>query len=184
MIDWYYLFVLVIALVAIGSTPFDRAASRIVLAATLASWALVDLVTVHLYGAWKLCVPGMIETLTILSLLRWAQKPSRYYQSACLVVAWLAHVLCFVDLGLGTDIVYTRYEAILACVAVAQIAFFHDTYLHQIRRMGRWWSQRGGDCAVVVCSPSLSSPVLHRPSNSVSYTISPCTTTCTKTWTF
>jgi hypothetical protein len=162
VIDPYHLFVLLIALLWLGSTDSDRNALRIVMLATLTSWLLVDLGTSRLTGAWKLSVPGAVETLTILALLRWGGR-SGCYQVGCLVIAWLAHVLCFSDVMLGTDTVYSRYEAILYGVSLAQIALFHDTYLHQFRRMGHWWSQRGGDSPLVVHAPSLSSPVLHHP---------------------
>lgn len=162
MLDWYHLFTLAILLLWAGSTPTDRNALRIVLLATLTSWLLVDFGTSRLTGAWKLCVPGAVETVTILALLRWGGRTG-CYQVGCLVIAWLAHVLCFADIMRQTDVVYSQYEAILAGVAAAQIALFHETYLHHIRRLGHWWSFRRGDSDGAVCAPSFSSPVLHRP---------------------
>ena len=160
----YHLFLGALVLVLIGASPTDKPAVRIVLAASLVSWLTVEVVTSRLTGAWKLSVPGAVETLTILCLLKWGGKNGGY-QVACLIVAWLAHVLCFADLKLGTDMVYSNYEAILTGASIAQLVLFHDTYLHQIRRLGQWWSQRGGDSVGAVRGPSLSSPVLHRPGN-------------------
>jgi hypothetical protein len=169
---WYLLIVASVALLWLGSTPHDRIALRIVMLATLTSWLLVDFGTSRLTGAWKLSVPGAVETVTILALLHWGGR-SGCYQAGCLVIAWLAHVLCFVDVTAGTDMVYSRYEAILAGVSIAQIALFHETYLHHFRRLGHWWSSSGGDSPVVVHTPSLSSPVLHHPRHQGAQTTTP-----------
>ena len=172
MLDWYHWFALLLGALLVASVPRDRNAIRIVMLATLTSWLLVDLGTSRLTGAWKLCVPGAVETLTILALLRWGGRTG-CIQSGPLVVAWLAHVLCFVDLTAGTDIVYSRYEFILGSVSLTQLALFHETYLHHFRRLGHWWSQRGADSDGAVPAPSLSAPVLHRPGNPGVQTTSP-----------
>lgn len=175
MLAWYHLFAVAVGLLWAGATKADRNALMIVMIATVTSWLLVDFGTSRFTGAWKLSVPGSVETVTILCLLRWAGRTG-FYQASCLVVAWLAHVLCFADLRLGTDMVYSRYELILFGVSIAQIALFHDTYLHHIRRLGHWWSFSGGDRAVVVHTPSLSSPVLRHPRHQGTQPPSPCPT--------
>jgi hypothetical protein len=158
--DLYHLFLGALVLVLIGSSPTDKPAVRIVLAASLVSWLTVEVVTSRLTGAWKLSVPGAVETLTILCLLRWGGKNGGY-QVGCLIIAWFAHVLCFADLKLGTDMVYSNYESILTGASIAQLLLFHDTYLHHFRRLGQWWSNRGGDSSLAVRGPRLSSPVLN-----------------------
>jgi hypothetical protein len=138
-IGWYLLFPLAIAFLWITATNRDRPAARVVLIATLGSILIVANVTHHIAGAWKLVIPGGIETLTILCLLRWARNRTGYVQAGCLVVAWFAHLLCYLDVTIATDIVYSRYETILAIVAFAQIAAFHDTIAHNLRGLVEGW---------------------------------------------
>lgn len=138
MISWYQAFTLAVALIWLLATERDRAAARIVLIATVGSSVLVHCVTHYIVGAWKLVFPGALETLTILSLFQWARNRTGYTQVACLVVAWLAHVICYIDIKCGTDLVYSRYETILAAVAVAQLAAFHDTVRHIVGGMVAW----------------------------------------------
>lgn len=125
--DWYASFLVVVFLLWLASTPRDRNALRIILIASLASEVLVELVTVHINAAWKLAIPGAVETLTILALLQWARNRTGYRQALLLTIAWLAHALCYLDIALGTDAVYSRYEAIIQLVAVAQILACYDT---------------------------------------------------------
>ena len=132
-----------IALVWIFSTERDRAASRIVLIASLASFALVELVTHRITGAWKLVIPGAEETLTIYALYRWAHNRTGFLQSACLVIAWAAHVICYVDVKLGTDLIYSHYRSTLALVGLAQILCFYDTFATQLIRAATWLNSLG-----------------------------------------
>lgn len=133
ILGWYVLFPLAVMFLWIVSTERDRMAARIVLIATLAGSLIVPTLSHQVTGAWKLVVPAMGETLTILCLLRWAPNRTGYAQAACLSVAWIAHFLCYVDIRCNTDVVYSRYETILAVVAIAQIAAFYDTIGHCLR---------------------------------------------------
>lgn len=178
MLDWYHLFLAAVFLLWLGATDADRNALRIVLAATISSLLLVDFVTSQISGAWKLVIPGALETGTVVALIRWTPNRSGYQQTACVMVAWLAHVLCFADIQLRTDIVYSHYEAVLGVVAMAQIAFFHDTYLHHLRRLGRWWGSNTHPGAVP--ASGFASVVSHHPGHSRLSPIPPCTTRCTK----
>ncbi len=125
--DWYQTFILVILFLWLVSTPRDRDALRVVLIASLFSEVIVDFITHNIHGAWKLAIPGAVEVLTIVSLLTWAKGPTGFAQAYLLLIAWLAHVLCYLDVAMKTDLVYSRYETIIQLVAVAQIIAFHDT---------------------------------------------------------
>jgi hypothetical protein len=133
VIDLYECWTLAVLVLWAASSSRDRNALRIVLIASLASEVIVEGVTRNIHGAWKLAIPGAVETLTILSLLQWANNRTGLLQIACLFVAWLAHAFCYLDLALKTDIVYSRYETIIALVAIAQILVCYDT----LARCGR-----------------------------------------------
>ena len=138
MIGWYQLFFLAVLVLWLFASPRDRMALRIVLGATIAAELLKYGVTIHIAGAWKLAIPATLETATILCLLHWTPNRTGHAQAACLLVAWAAHVGCYVDLVLGTNLVYDRYEMIIGLVAAGQIAFFHDTISHNLRRLVIW----------------------------------------------
>jgi len=124
---WYpYWFVCVLVLWGVSS-PRDRNALRIILLATVGSFLLTEGATRQIHGAWKLIFPATVETLTILALLRWSKNRTGYMQAGLLVIAWGAHVLCYLDLVRNTDWVYDNYNQILGCVALGQIAACHDT---------------------------------------------------------
>lgn len=157
---WYTLFALMVLLLWLFATAQDRRAALIVLCATLASWLLTDLVTAHFTGAWKLVVPGCVEVATAFALLRWAPTRSGYQQVACVSVAWLAHLLCFTDIHLGTNMVYDNYEGVLMFVAALQVVLFYDTYLHHLRQFGHWWNELGADRAGAIRGTGFVAPVL------------------------
>lgn len=127
MTDWYIWFLLCVLILWALSVPRDRYALRIILIASLASEILV-MFTRQIHAPWKMAVPGMVETLTILALLQWAKNRTGHLNIGLLSVAWVAHVFCYLDVWLRTDIVYSRYEAILFLVAVAQLCTFHATF--------------------------------------------------------
>lgn len=147
--NWYPCFTFVVLLLWLFSSPRDRIALRIVLIATIGSFVLTEGVTRHITAPWKLLFPGAVETATILCLLRWARNRTGLMQAGCLVVAWFAHIFCYFDVILGTDLVYSSYETVLGAVAVAQLVAFHDTISHNLRRLGRWLDtlrlRRAGD---------------------------------------
>jgi hypothetical protein len=124
---WYEIFLACVLVLWALSTPRDRNALRIVLIASLFSEGVVELVTHQITGAWKLAIPGAVETLTIVALFQWARNRTGYLQISLLSVAWLAHLLCYFDVLFKTDLVYSRYEAIIQTVAVGQLAACHDT---------------------------------------------------------
>lgn len=125
--DWYASFLFCVFLLWIASAPRDRNALRIILIASLVSEVLVELVTKQIIAPWKLAIPGAIETLTIMAMLQWARNRTGYMQAALLCIAWLAHAGCYLDLLLKTDMTYSRYEAIIQLVAVAQILACYET---------------------------------------------------------
>lgn len=106
----------------------------------------MDCITNRILGAWKLVIPGALEILTILALLKWARNRTGITQAGLLVIAWLAHVLCYWDCILKTDIVYSRYEAILFWVAVGQLATCYDTMRFNISRLHSAATSCWSDC--------------------------------------
>lgn len=148
MLDWYSGFLLCVLVLWAFASPRDKNALRIVLIATLFSEVLVDAVTSHFSGAWKLIIPGAVETCTILALLKWAKNRTGIMQAACLVVAWFAHFLCYTDIVFQTDVVYSRYEVILFWVSLAQLAAFHDTLHYNLGRIRDYLVAAWADCAV------------------------------------
>lgn len=161
---WYYAFLAAVFLLWLGSVESERNALRVVLVASVASFLLVTLVTSRFVGAYKLAVPATVETATIVALLRWSPPRTAFKQVACVLVAWLSHVLCFVDIQLGTDIIYDRYEEALFLVAMAQLAFFHETYTHHFRRLGSWWGAIGRPDPVRTAGHAVVVPRSPRPS--------------------
>lgn len=128
------------------STRRDRAALWIVTISNLVGWLLVIFVTRQIHAPWKLAIPAAGETLTILALVTIGQNRSAYFQAVLLLIAWLAHVLCYVDCQTGSSLVYDHYEQILAGVALAQLLGFHDSALNACRVIQRWvhlWATGG-----------------------------------------
>lgn len=161
--DLYEWFIVAILVLWMFSAPQDRNALRIVLIASLFSETIVGVVTRQIHGAWKLAIPGAVEILTIMALLQWGRNRTAYIQAALLIVAWLAHVFCYLDIKLGSDFVYSRYEGIIYAVALGQILACHDTIAHCFRSVRNWlWSVgRGG-----VRFGSRRAALLHPPSGS------------------
>lgn len=153
--NWYDYFILAVILLRWGATPRDKNALSIVLVASFVSTLLVTFVTHQITGAWKLVIPGLMEVLTIAAMLKWSRNRTGYLNSGCLVIAWLAHVLCYVDLWTGADIIYSRYEGVIQAVALAQLACFHDTLLFNARRAYRFASDLGTNRARRVPAGSL-----------------------------
>jgi hypothetical protein len=132
---WYHAFIVCVFLLWLASTSRDRNALRIVLIASLVSEVVVELVTHQIHGAWKLAIPGALETLTILAMLHWARNRTGYLQASLLIVAWLAHLICYVDIIARTDWIYSRYEIIIQMVAVGQLAACYDTLIFHAGRL-------------------------------------------------
>lgn len=135
MIDWYHVFIAAVFILWAISTPRDKNALRIVLIASLVSEVMVDEITQNIAGAWKLIMPGALEIGTILALLKWARNRTGYLQAGLLVIAWVAHLLCYVDFTLKTDLVYSRYEDIIFWVSVGQLATCYDTMHFNLSRI-------------------------------------------------
>ena len=138
MLTWYHGFIVGVVLLRCGATPRDRNALTVVLSATIASWLLVTFVTHGITASWKLVIPGAVETVTIWALLRWSRGRTGWAQVALVAVAWMTHLLCYIDLQAGTNMVYDNYETILGAVSALQLAACYDTILHHLRRLGRW----------------------------------------------
>lgn len=145
--NWYPYFLGSVFLLWVFSSPRDKSALRIILVATIGSYLLTELVTRPITGTWKLVIPGAVELATIAAILRWSRNLTGYLQVGLLVVAWFAHLFCYVDLVLGSDLVYSNYELILEGVAIGQLAACHDTLSHNWCALRRWadsvWVRRG-----------------------------------------
>ena len=154
--DWYFLFIILIFILWMFSTPMDRYSLRIILISSITSEFVVDFISNRITSAWKLIIPGALEVGTILALLHWAKNRTGYTQSALLVVAWLAHTVCYWDIFFETDVVYSHYEAILFWVAVGQLATCYDTMLTNLGRIWDSAASAWADCLVVVHHPGRS----------------------------
>ncbi len=133
--NWYFYFVASVLLLWGFSSPRDRNALRIILLATLASLLITEGVTRQITGSWKLVVPATVEALTIIALLRFSKNLTGYLQAGLLGIAWATHVLCYIDLRAGTNLVYDDYERILGVLAMGQILACHDTFAHIASRV-------------------------------------------------
>ncbi len=158
MTDWYSYFLLCVLILWALSSPRDRNALRIVLIASLASEVIVDFITHQIHAPWKLVIPGLLETLTILALLKWARNRTGYLNVGCLCIAWLAHLLCYLDVWLKTNMVYSRYEGIIMVVAIGQLLACHDTIISTSERAytwasGLWRVPSASRCAAVSSNP-------------------------------
>lgn len=147
---WYYCFVAMIALIAWHSTECDRRAAVIVAAATAAGIWAYGILSGFESASWKLAVYAGIEAATFIALVVCGGR-SCYWQASSVFVAWVAHLLCWVDIHAGTSVIYGTYENALALVALAQIAGFHDTLLQMPHAMRDAFTDavgRIGRCAV------------------------------------
>lgn len=136
---WYHGFILAVIALRFVATPRDRNALSVVLVASFVSILLVHFVTHEITAPWKLAIPGAIETLTIVAMLKWSANRTGFWQVAYLVIAWLAHVLCYVDVVFNTDLVYSNYETIIKFVAIGQIIAFHETITHSAGTCRTWF---------------------------------------------
>lgn len=155
MLNWYQLFILAVIVLRLVASPRDRNALSIVLVASFVSTLLVHFVTHEITGAWKLTVPAAIETATIAALLAWSRNLTGILNSGCLLVAWGAHVLCYTDICLGTNVIYDDYETVIQAVALGQLAAFHDTLQFNAARLHSLWLRRGRGVSLAGVRPAL-----------------------------
>jgi hypothetical protein len=153
VIEPYAVFLALTVLLWALSTSRDRNALRVVLIASLASEVIVDEITRQIQAPWKLIIPGFVEILTILALLRWARNRTGYLMASLLCVAWASHWMCYADIMNHTNLVYSRYEAILYAVSAGQLATCYDTIIHTLRR-----AVRAGLGLVSFCFDSVRTP--------------------------
>lgn len=171
MLDGYILFIVGVVLLRCGATPRDRNALTVVLSATIASWLLVTLITQGITGSWKLAIPATLEILTILALLKWARNRTGWMQAGLLAVAWYVHLLDYIDIQIGTNMIYDNYGRALGMVSALQLAACHDTYLHHFRRFAVWCSP-GSDRPVRAGGAAAS--VFHHSHHASDQSLLPC----------
>ena len=133
-------------LLRLCATPRDRNALTILLVVGVVSTSVVHLVICHIQASWTLIVPAANETLTMLAMLTWANPKTALNQAFLLLVAWWAHVQCYIDIQNETNVIYDNYETLLALVAIGQLLACHDTIFSIGRRVSQWFSilVRGG----------------------------------------
>jgi len=141
-VDPYLIFLFTAFALWLIASPRDKVALYIVLWATLLSYFITEGVTRQIAGAWKLVIPGAVELATIAALLTWSRNRTGYMQVGLLVVAWGAHLLCYLDLVLNTDMVYSRYETILWGVSIGQLLAFYDTPIYHWHAYVQWRRDR------------------------------------------
>lgn len=161
-IHWYTAWTFCVFALWLASTPKDRVSLRIILIASIVSWVLVDFVTRPIPGAWKLVIPGAVEVATIGALMQWGRNRTAYIQVVLLLVAWLAHIVCWIDVIHGTDYIYSNYDILIQAVAVGQLIACYDTLLSAPARTLAYCRQLrgGGFGGIRTASPSCG--VLHR----------------------
>ena len=164
----YFLFVGCLLFLLIFATKQDKASLWIILTASIVGILMVVFITRQIRAPWKLVIPGTEETLTILALLGIGRNRTAYIQAVLLLIAWCAHLQCYLDLIWNTNVVYDHYEQIIASVAVLQLLGFHDTWFSIGRSVQKWchiWAV-GGD----LISGSSGSSVVVRSADAPSQT--------------
>ncbi len=146
--SWFPLYLIALVFLRIWATSKDSRTLTILLTAGVCSTLLAHLVMPEIHAAWKLAIPGAVETLTIMALVTTApHNRTTLGQVVLLLIAWWCHLQCYADIQLNTDVVYDHYEQILAGVAVGQLLGFHDTVFSIGRSVQRWahvWASGGG----------------------------------------
>jgi len=125
--EWYSPFLIGVLVLWGFSTAKDRNMLRVLAAASVAAEVMKYGMTVHIHGAWKLLFPATLELMTLWAMLRWATGRTALIQAVFLCIAWACHVICFLDIMFGSDIVYSNYETALLTVAVGQLLACYDT---------------------------------------------------------
>ncbi len=112
-------------------------------------------------GAWKQVIPGATEALTVIALLQWAKGRTATLNVGCICIAWVAHVMCYLDVFWGTDYIYSHYETVIQIVAVAQLFTFHATVTYCGSAVAGWVSSFSLWRPRIVCVASVRPPVPH-----------------------
>lgn len=155
---WFPAYLIALVLLWAFSSPRDRTALRVLLIAGVGSHFLMASLR-WMNAPWKLVFPALVETLTILALLRFSPNRTAFMQVWLLLIAWTAHALCYYDLAAEKDIIYSHYETVLGWVAVGQLLACYDTVRHNWNSVAALLAGRGR--VVSVASPSAS--ILHSP---------------------
>lgn len=134
LMNWYPVYFGCLVALWVWSTPKERNNALVLLLAAAVSTLSVRFITCHIAGAWKLAVPAGIETGTIIALLAVSGWRTALIQVVCLLFSWWVHVLCFVDIKRGSNLVYSNYEALLLFTSTAQLLAFHGTLWHHFSR--------------------------------------------------
>ncbi len=137
-LDWYHCFIVAVLVLWLIASPRDRNALRIVLIASLISEVIVSAITKQIHAPWKLAITGATDVLTIAALCQWSKNQTGHLQIGCLCFSWFAGMLCYIDVCLKTDFIYSRYEETIQLVALAQLLAFHDTLVNACTAFYRW----------------------------------------------
>lgn len=140
--DWYLAYLLALALLWAFSSLRDRTALRVLLIAGVGSHLLMASLR-WMDAPWKLVFPALVETITILALLRFSPNRTAFMQVGLLLIAWTAHALCYYDLATGKDIIYSHYETVLGWVAIGQLLACYDTLRHNWNSLVAFLAGRG-----------------------------------------
>jgi len=65
---------------------------------------------------------GMIEVFTVSLLISFASGSLAKFQASLVMVAWLLHLVAYIDLEMGTNIVYSKYELLIISVVLIQLS--------------------------------------------------------------
>jgi len=72
-------------------------------------------------GNWLVLTAALGEFLTIKAIQMWGWNALGKRQSLILGLLWMVHLFLYLDLNLGTSMVYDRYELIIRLLATAQL---------------------------------------------------------------
>jgi hypothetical protein len=137
MIGWYQCYFFTVLVLLIFGSQRDRMALWIVLLAAIGSELLKYGFPIPVSKAWQLVVfNGVVESLTLFALLRWARNRSGYMQAACVAVALAAHLLEFAIVKLAINFPQDWYWTAIKLIAALQLVLFYDTIRLNLRRIG------------------------------------------------
>lgn len=138
---WYPCFIAATVLLACYGRPSDRPAWSVIAAASLVS-AGMSLWLDTIDAPWKLVLYCALELATAGVLVRVSLDLISRLMLAATAVAWLAHSTLYLDLLLGTSLIYDTYERVLLCIALFQLAAGLGGFRHAAASLRRFVAQR------------------------------------------
>lgn len=133
---WYYVYIALLVILAVGGKARHRLTWLILLGAAGLSIGLRAALG-SIDAPWTLLPFSCIELVTIVTLLALTYYRLGCLQCFALSAAVVAHLLCYLDLVTGSNMVYDRYETYLVIIALAQLALGTDDLMQLFRRLAQ-----------------------------------------------